>query len=288
MSQPRVFVSHASADAQFANHLADDLRASGADVWLDSSHMGAGDFVAHINNALASREFVVLVLTPASIQSPWVSQEFNAAIARTQQGLMRPPIVVMAQPCKPADVPPLWTVYHRYDAANDYPGAVHGVARELGLSTPTSGQSAPVVALPVAVSKTSASRRAPADLAERRISMIAWMSVAGAALLLAAFVWGTATNGFLQDPAGELWSLVLLLIGAVLLLGSWGAACIRALRQKRWGWLATLVVAFAVGLGFNVLELHSPTPLLTWSIFPCAFTLVAEVMGSTRRARGKA
>jgi hypothetical protein len=275
MSPPRVFVSHASADAQFANQLADDLRASGADVWLDSSHMSAGDFVARINTALASREFVELVLTPASMQSPWVSQEFNAAIARTQQGLMRPPIVVMAQPCKPADVPPLWTVYHRYDASNDYPGALHGVARELGLSTPTVGQSAPA-ALSVA---------APA---KRRISLIAWMAAVGAALLFALFMSATVTAGFSSyEDTVVIWMLILLAICAVLVLGSWGAACIRVLRQKRWGWLATLVVALAIGLSYGVVEVRSSTFILIWIVFPCAFTFGDEVAGHARSVRDK-
>lgn len=136
MAVPRVFISHASADAAFANHLADDLRRQGADCWLDSSHLGAGDFVARINAALAGRDQVILVLTPAAIQSQWVNREVSAAIVRENQGLMRPMIVVMAQPCDPSAIPPLWTTYHRYNAASDFSGAARGVAAELGLTAP--------------------------------------------------------------------------------------------------------------------------------------------------------
>jgi TIR domain-containing protein len=136
MATPRVFISHASADAAFANHLADDLRRLDADIWLDSSHMGAGDFISHINVALTDRDAVILVLTPAAIQSDWVTREVNAAIARENQGLMRPMIVVMAQPCNVRDIPPLWTTYHRYDASRDFSGAVLGVTKELGLALP--------------------------------------------------------------------------------------------------------------------------------------------------------
>ncbi|HEY7834499.1 MAG TPA: toll/interleukin-1 receptor domain-containing protein, partial [Ktedonobacterales bacterium] len=86
----RVFVSHATPDSAFAQRLASDLRAFGIDAWLDSSHMGPGDFVARISAAL-QRDVLVLVLTRAAIASPWVQQEMNAAITRANQKLMLPP-----------------------------------------------------------------------------------------------------------------------------------------------------------------------------------------------------
>lgn len=129
MSMPRIFLSHSSDDAVFASQLSNDLRSHGADVWLDSSHMAAGDFIARINQALQGRNVVVLVLSPAAIRSTWVTQEFNAAIARSHQGLMRPPLVIMAQPCPLADIPPMWTVYHRYDATQNYQGALNGLLK---------------------------------------------------------------------------------------------------------------------------------------------------------------
>lgn len=136
MGTPRVFVSHATPDADFANRLSDDLRRLGADTWLDSTHLGTGDFVARINAALQGRDLVVLILSPSAIQSPWVSQEVNAAIVREKQGSMRPMIVVMAQPCTLSTIPPLWTVYQRYDATTDYSRALYGLAQELSLHVP--------------------------------------------------------------------------------------------------------------------------------------------------------
>src|SRR5689334_3959028 len=99
MTMPRIFISHSSEDAAFANRLSNDLRSHGTDVWLDSSHMSAGDFIARINQALQGRDVVVLVLSPAAIRSNWVTQEFNAAIARNHQGFMQAPLVILAQPC---------------------------------------------------------------------------------------------------------------------------------------------------------------------------------------------
>jgi outer membrane protein assembly factor BamB len=131
--QPRVFVSHASPDTAFATRFSEDLRRVGADVWLDSSHMGPGDFVARLNQAL-QRDVVVVILSPDAIKSPWVQQEVGAAITRSNQGLMRPPIIIEAHDTPVATIPPLWTVYHRYNALSSYQDALDGVAGELGLA----------------------------------------------------------------------------------------------------------------------------------------------------------
>lgn len=148
MAMPRIFVSHSSDDAAFANRLSNDLRTHGADVWLDSSHMASGDFIAHINQALQQRDVVILALSPAAIRSNWVAQEFNAAIARSHQGFMRAPLVVLARACPLADIPPMWTVYHRYDATQDYQNALNGILQALGMHGSAQGiaPGAPIVA----------------------------------------------------------------------------------------------------------------------------------------------
>ena len=69
MSQLRVFISHATENTTFAERLASDLRRTGADVWLDASHLGPGNFLANINKALNNRDVLVLVLTPAALRS---------------------------------------------------------------------------------------------------------------------------------------------------------------------------------------------------------------------------
>ena len=135
MAQIRIFISHASADAVFAQRLAEDLRQLGADAWLDDTHMGPGDFVSRISAAL-QRDLLLLVLTPDAIKSPWVQQEVNAAITRANQKLMRPPIIVMAKPCAPAEIPPLWTVYHRHDATQNYATTLAKVIQEIGSDKP--------------------------------------------------------------------------------------------------------------------------------------------------------
>jgi hypothetical protein len=151
MAALRLFISHAQADTVFAQRLSDNLRQLGADAWLDASHMGSGDFVGHINAALQNCDVVILVLTPMALASKWVHLEVDAAIARERAQLMKPMIVVMAEPTSIESIPPLWNIYHRYDATHDYAGALYGVATELSLTIPTPQH--PIKVLPANTTK---------------------------------------------------------------------------------------------------------------------------------------
>src|SRR5690348_13119768 len=92
----RVFLSHASEDAIFAERLANDLRQSGADVWLDTADLRHGNFLQRINEALASCDWMVLVLTPAAIRSQYVQMEVYAALGLVAQRRMQGVIPVVS------------------------------------------------------------------------------------------------------------------------------------------------------------------------------------------------
>jgi hypothetical protein len=144
MPEPvQVFVSHSHDDDIFTARLVADLRAAGASVWVDdvgeSAGIDHGDFLERINQALASSEWLVLVLTPAAVQSPWVRMEVNAALgmAHGAGSQMHEPIPVIAKPCNPRDVPPLWGTLHDYDAVQDYSEALTGLLHTFGLPSST-------------------------------------------------------------------------------------------------------------------------------------------------------
>ncbi|MBA3822651.1 MAG: TIR domain-containing protein [Ktedonobacterales bacterium] len=131
MDKPKVFISHATPDAEFATKLAHDLRGEDINVWLDTTHMTSGNYVAQLNAAM-QRDMLILVLTPAAIRSEWVQEEVNTAIARAKQGLMRPPIVVVAKHCPPSEIPAMWSALHYYDATeSQYTSAILRVVREI-------------------------------------------------------------------------------------------------------------------------------------------------------------
>jgi Restriction endonuclease/TIR domain len=134
-----VFVSHhhsAKEDA-FTARLAADLVAAGADVWVDISGVPSGSFVAKISEGLAGRQWLVLVMTPASLASEWVRLEVDTAIAEHRAGRMLGVIPFVMLPCKDTDIPHLWRTFQRYDATKDYEVALDGLLRAMGLSLPS-------------------------------------------------------------------------------------------------------------------------------------------------------
>lgn len=78
-----VFVSHAGADTWVARQIARHIEAIGGEPFLDEAHIAIGeDFEDEILAALdRSRELLVL-LTPWSLQRPYVWAEIGAAWVR--------------------------------------------------------------------------------------------------------------------------------------------------------------------------------------------------------------
>lgn len=140
MAVPRVFVSHSSIDGAFTVRLDADLREAGAIVYRVSADAG-GDFQKRINDALATCEWVVLVLTRNALASAWVEQEINAAIRLKNQRRIEDILPVQAGPVDLRDIPPLWGVYNVFDATQDYSAALQGVLRAIGLTVSPSATS---------------------------------------------------------------------------------------------------------------------------------------------------
>ena len=133
MPQAKVFISHATTDAQFANKLAEDLRQLGITVWIDTN-MEPGIFIDNISKGLQS-DVLLLVLSPDALHSKWVNNEMNAAISRVSQGLMRPPIIIAAKPYNLSDIPAMWAIYHRFDLTENYPVILHKIAQYIHAET---------------------------------------------------------------------------------------------------------------------------------------------------------
>ena len=76
-----VFLAHASVDRAFANRLVNILRAGRVPVWYSSTNiMGAQQWHDEIGAALARCDWFVVVLSRASIASPWVKHELLYAL----------------------------------------------------------------------------------------------------------------------------------------------------------------------------------------------------------------
>jgi formylglycine-generating enzyme required for sulfatase activity len=133
----RVFVSHHHSPEEdaFTARLVGDLEAAGADVWVDDARITSDDFIRKINEGLAGRQWLVLVMTPDALRSQWVQAEVNAALNQVRKGRMLGVVPIVAKVCDAADIPALLDALHRYDATRDYTGAVQGLLRAMGLPT---------------------------------------------------------------------------------------------------------------------------------------------------------
>lgn len=134
----RVFVSHhhSSEEDRFTARLVADLKAAGADIWVDDQNITSNNFVQKISEGLEGRQWLVLVMTPQSVASPWVRNEVSAALSELAAGRMLGVIPILMTPTPEQDIPILWRSLHRYDATHTYEPARDGLLRALGLPIP--------------------------------------------------------------------------------------------------------------------------------------------------------
>jgi hypothetical protein len=77
------FISYASEDAAFAGRLHADLVAREFECWFAPENLRSGEpFQESIEESIRQSEKVVVVLSKASLNSPWVAREVNAARER--------------------------------------------------------------------------------------------------------------------------------------------------------------------------------------------------------------
>ena len=78
----KIFISYSRKDSDFVRKLAGDLEKAGYDVWWDLTDLrGGDDWVRVIPEAIHASQFVLVVLTPNSIESEWVEKEYTQALS---------------------------------------------------------------------------------------------------------------------------------------------------------------------------------------------------------------
>lgn len=94
---PRVFISHSSSDKPFVRKLVHDLVESNVDVFFDEVALSPGDsIVDSISGAIRDTNYLIVVLSPASVDSLWVQREINAALYREidRRGMLVIPLLL--------------------------------------------------------------------------------------------------------------------------------------------------------------------------------------------------
>jgi hypothetical protein len=78
-----VFLSHSHADKDFVRRLAWDLKRYGVRVWYDEWEIKVGDSLREkVELGIKESSWLLVVLSPTSVESKWVRVELNAAFAR--------------------------------------------------------------------------------------------------------------------------------------------------------------------------------------------------------------
>src|SRR6476469_3958658 len=104
--QVPVFISHHHSPEEdaFTARLKADLQAAGAEVWVGDWRIAPDGFSQQIGEGSVTRQWLVLVMTPAALASLWVQREVNAALIELAAGRMLGVLLLVMRPCREADI----------------------------------------------------------------------------------------------------------------------------------------------------------------------------------------
>lgn len=84
---PHAFLCHATEDKGVARPLAEELQRSGIDTFYDEWEIGPGDSLRRkVEEGIGGCTHFIVLLTPVSIQKPWVNEEIDAGFVRNLEG----------------------------------------------------------------------------------------------------------------------------------------------------------------------------------------------------------
>lgn len=97
-----VFLSHNHADKPFVRKLARDLEGHNVKCWLDEAEMKVGDsLIQKIRNGIDNVEYFAIILSPNSINAPWVANELDVAMNLQISGKPIKVLPIMLKECEP-------------------------------------------------------------------------------------------------------------------------------------------------------------------------------------------
>jgi hypothetical protein len=102
-------------------------------VWFDQNLRPGDNWPDQINRNIEIAEAVLVVISPASLQSEWVNREWTAALARNLQGGSRSRriIPVLIGGASFSDLPPVLRDIQAVDLNRDYEGGMERIAQAI-------------------------------------------------------------------------------------------------------------------------------------------------------------
>ena len=131
---PRVFLSYTSDDIELARRIAESLQGNGIDTWWDKWRISTGDSLRQkIDEGLSGCTHFLVLLTPQSIDKPWVNQEMDAGLVRKLKNECR--FLPVRYELPASDLPPLLSGMHAPEITADEDitqliNDIHGVSRK--------------------------------------------------------------------------------------------------------------------------------------------------------------
>ena len=123
------FLSHSSADKQFARKLYNDLIKEDFNIFLDEWDINIGEsIVERINDALERMRGLILILSNNSINSNWVRKELYSALMKELNDKTITIFPVLKEKC---DIPIIINDYKYADFVNNYQIGISQLKRYL-------------------------------------------------------------------------------------------------------------------------------------------------------------
>ena len=124
-----LFISYASEDWTFVERLVKALDPFVQHVWYDRREIIVGDsIVRRINDGLHSADFLVAVLSKASVSKPWVQSEVASAIMRQNSESKARLLPILKEDC---DVPPLLSAIRYADFRGSFEAGINELLQGL-------------------------------------------------------------------------------------------------------------------------------------------------------------
>jgi hypothetical protein len=128
-TMPSIFLSHSRRDKSFARALSERLQAQGIRTWLDEAEMRVGDsLIGKISTAIQEFTYLGVVLSPHSVESPWVHLEVRTALTEEIQQRRVKVLPLLYQQC---NIPPFLRDKIYADFTADFESGLQSVLSRL-------------------------------------------------------------------------------------------------------------------------------------------------------------
>jgi hypothetical protein len=133
--RPSIFLSYSSRDREFARRLCTDLERSGVAVWLDEAELRIGDsIIVRIAEAIAGVDFLVVLLSPASVESVWVKRELELALSLEIERKLTGVLPILVEKCQ-IPAPLVGRVYADFTDSSLYAGRLNLLLRSIDVES---------------------------------------------------------------------------------------------------------------------------------------------------------